>query len=140
MKIRRSNLFYFHTLLKMFLDRRNYSDVQLNSLKLNSLTIYQGFKMVFSLKSRLHRLEIGSATLQTVLSISQSPNTRGKPGKWGTQSEPNESFTASYVDLFYEIICDILHDRVFFPLMFYKWQIEMGCFILYFLCVTGKKP
>lgn len=44
----------------MFLDRRNYSDVQLNSLKLNSLTIYQGFKMVFSLKSRLHRLEIGS--------------------------------------------------------------------------------
>lgn len=65
----------------MFLDRRNYSDVQLNSLKLNSLTIYQGFKMVFSLKSRLHRLEIGTETLQTVLSISQSPNTRGKPGK-----------------------------------------------------------
>lgn len=96
----------------MILDRDNYSDVQLYSLKLNSLTIYQGFKLVFSLKSRLHRLEVGSETLQTVprqfLSISQSPNTRAERGKRGTQSEQNESFTASYMELFFEIICDIL--------------------------------
>lgn len=94
----------------MLLDRKNHSDVQLYSLKLNSLTIYQGFKMVFSLKSRLHRLEIGSETLQTVpqlfLSISQSPNNAVNEGLKASRINHLQHLIWTF---FFEIICDILH-------------------------------